>query len=316
VGIGGDADSRFLRAISVGSKGDYYYVKDASTLPLIVLEDNRKTLRKSGFLEEAFVPVIGDRSEMLKGIGREQIPRLLGYALTTARQNAEVALYTTVRGPRDPILAGWRYGLGRTVAYASDAEARWSKEMVEWEMFGKFWVQVLRWAMRERSTDYYLVKAKTERGRQYCELTTFSRLRDGTSFRIALSDGGGEKGRLVRLHQIAPDVFVGEVSGLPPSIDAVTVEKMEHGKVVDRKEVALIRRIASQISSPETSVRGNNEALLRAVAEAAGGRLNPKADELVFQAERVSTHKSLARILLPFVFIFLLLDVAVRKLWI
>ncbi|MCX6339082.1 MAG: VWA domain-containing protein [Candidatus Aureabacteria bacterium] len=314
VGIGGDVNSAFLRAVSIGSGGDYYYVKDASTLPLIVLEDNRKTLQKSGFSEEAFIPKIGEKSEMLKGISQEQIPRLLGHTITMAKDRAEVALYTDVRGPRDPVLAGWRCGLGKTVAYASDAEARWSKEMVGWEMFSKFWVQVLRWTMRERSSDYYLVRARTEGGRQYCELQTFSPLREGTSFRIGLPAKPGEKGRTVRLHQVAPDTFAGEVRDLAPSIDSVTVEKIEHGKLIDRKEVALIRRIASQLSSPETSVRGNNEDLLRAVAQAARGRLNPGDDELAFSAEKVPGSRSLAGALLPCAFIFLLLEIALRKL--
>jgi len=315
VGIGSDADSGFLRAVAVGSGGEYYYVKDASTLPLIVLEDTRRVLKKSGFSEEAFIPRIGEKSEMLKGISQEQIPRLLGHTITMARDRAEVALYTDVRGPRDPILAGWRCGLGKTVAYASDAEARWSKEMVGWEMFSKFWVQVLRWAMRERAADYYLVRARSGGGRQYCELQTFSPLREGTSFRIGLPAKPGGKVRTVRLHQVAPDTFAGEVRDLSPSIDSVTVEKIEHGKVIHRKEVALIRRIASQISSPETSVRGNNEDLLRAVAQAARGQLNPGADELTFSAERVPGKRSLAGALLPCVFIVLLLDIALRKLW-
>jgi len=315
VGIGSDADSGFLRAIAIGSGGDYYYVKDASTLPLIVLEDNRRVLEKSGFSEEAFTPRIGAKSEMLKGISQEQIPRLLGHSITVAKNRAEVALYTDIRGPRDPLLAGWRYGLGKTVAFASDAEARWSKEMVGWEMFSKFWVQVLRWAMRERPADYYLVRARAEGGRQYCELQTFSPLREGTSFRIGLPAKPGDKGRAVRLHQVAPDTFAGEVRDLPPAIDSVTVEKIEHGKVIHRKEVALIRRIATRISSPETSARGNNEDLLRAVARAARGRLNPVDDELAFLPEKVPARRSLAGVLLPCIFIFLLLDIALRKLW-
>ena len=110
-------------------------------------------------------------------------------------------------------------------------------------------------------------------------------------------------------------MFSGEVRDLSPSIDSVTVERVEHGKVIDRKEVALIRRIASQIFSPETSVRGNNEGLLRAVAQAAGGRLNPKEDELAFSVEKVPGHRSLVGVLLPFIFIALLLDIATRKLW-
>lgn len=314
IGIGSDADSEFLKSVAMGTGGDYYYVKDATTLPLIVLHDTRRVLEKKGFVEDiVFVPRIGEKSEMLKGISQEQIPRLLGYSIAVAKPRAEVALYTNERTTRDPILASWRVGLGKAVAFTSDAEARWSKEMVGWSMYAKFWTQILRWTMRERPSDYYLVRARRSGGRDYLELAAFSPVSDEASFRVVLGDSPGAKKRTVSLHQVAPDMYAGEVRNLPPSLNAVTVEKREKGRVTTRKEVAIIRRLASAGQSTEKATVGNNEALLEAIAGATGGALNPPREELVVAPEKARASESVTAWLLPFIFLLLLADIALRK---
>ena len=313
VGIGGDSDSAFLKAIARGSGGEFYHVKDTSTLPIIIIEDTKKVLEKSGFLEETIVPRIGDESEMLKGIQPGQMPRILGYVITKAKERAGVPLYTDIRRLRDPLLAHWRCGLGKTVAFTSDAEARWSREMVSWRMFRKFWVQVLRWAMRERSDSYYLVRVGEGRNRRYLELEIFSPLEDDVSFRAAFP-GGREKDKvIVNLHQVAPNTYRSEIATLLPLGGSVVVEKMENGEVTDRKEVPLIRRAAPPASPLETAPLGNNEELLEGLAAVSGGRLNPGTDELVFRPEVAPVTKNLLAWLMPFIFAFLLADVAVRK---
>src|SRR6185503_15973177 len=48
----------------------------------------------------------------------------------------------------DPVLATWRYGLGRTAAFTSDAKAKWSVLWLRWRDFNKFWAQLTRWTLR------------------------------------------------------------------------------------------------------------------------------------------------------------------------
>lgn len=314
IGIGGDAAKDFLKAIALGTGGEFYYVRDTSTLPLIVINDTKRVLDKSGFLEEAFTPRIEPGSEILKGIRQEQIPRILGYIPAKAKRGAEVALYTEIRGLRDPLLATWRWGLGKTVAFTTDAEARWSREMVSWRMFGKFWTQVLRWAMRERSREHYFVRYRERGEGGYLELNTFSGVGKKASFRIELPGAGNLKKRILNLHQAAPSTYVGEVGTLPPRVDSVIVEKIEGGKLTDRKEVALVRRKKAPLPSRESKTTGNNMELLGKIAAAAGGRLNPGAEEMGFQPELVPVRKSLVAWLVPFIFAFLLADIAARKL--
>lgn len=319
IGIGSSfwgSDSAFLRAIAMGTGGDYYQVKDVDTLPMIVLADTRKVLDKSGFLERRFEPKFGEKSVMLKGIRQEQLPTLEGYMVTTAKRGADVALYTDIRGLKDPLLASWRRGLGKTVAWTSDAEGRWSGGMVQSKIFGKFWAQVVRWAMRDRSQDYYLARARSEGGRDTLELQAFSPVKEGVSFRI-VPGAAAEKGKkAVALRQVAPDTWAAEVRGLSPSLDSVTVEKVEGGKVTGRKEVGLFRRAPTKAVATAESVTGPNTALLAAIARAGGGEVGPVLDARAFAPEKAPSRASLARYLFPLAFAFLLADIAVRKLWI
>jgi uncharacterized membrane protein len=313
IGIGNDAVKEFLQAIAVGTGGEFYYVRDTSTLPMIVLNDTKKVLDRSGFLEDTITPRIGERSEMLKGIQEAQIPKLLGYVVTKPKNRAETVLYTDIRGTRDPLLAAWRYGLGKTVAFTSDAEARWSREMVGWQMYGKFWTQILRWAMRERARDQYMVRYRERGGRGYLELLTFGRVGENTQFRIELPGRTATKKGRIFLHQVAPAVYEAGVRDFPPYIDAVVVERVEGGKVASRQEAGVVRRGVPSAPSREMATVGINESLLGKVALATGGMINPGPSELTFDREPVIVTKSLLAWLLPFIFALLLADIALRK---
>jgi len=49
----------------------------------------------------------------------------------------------------DPLLAAWQYGLGRAVAWTSDATGRWATQWVAWPDFARFWSQAIRWTITE-----------------------------------------------------------------------------------------------------------------------------------------------------------------------
>jgi hypothetical protein len=48
----------------------------------------------------------------------------------------------------DLLLAAWRYGLGRSVAFTADAKAKWGVLWLRWRDYAKFWSQVVRWTLR------------------------------------------------------------------------------------------------------------------------------------------------------------------------
>jgi hypothetical protein len=51
------------------------------------------------------------------------------------------------------VLAGWNYGLGRTVAFTTDGGTRWARDWTGWPDYDKFFSQIVRWTMRPSIED-------------------------------------------------------------------------------------------------------------------------------------------------------------------
>src|SRR5262249_11574892 len=140
VGVGDDADRRLLEEIARIGKGRYYFTDDPSSVPQIFAKET-VTASKSAINEQPFLPQVARPTQTLAGIDFEAAPFLLGYVLTRPKPTSEVVL-TSEKG--DPLLSWWRYGLGMTAAFTSDAKARWAAEWLTWPGYSKFWAQVVR----------------------------------------------------------------------------------------------------------------------------------------------------------------------------
>lgn len=138
---GGSAD--ILRRLAEQSGGRYYNAPDATAIPDIFLKE---TIRTAGeqIVEEQFQPIPSSPSEILRGLDPGRLPSLLGYNATTAKGTATVALLT---GRDDPLLAQWQYGLGRSVAWTSDARQQWATPWIGTEAFGTLAAQLVSWTL-------------------------------------------------------------------------------------------------------------------------------------------------------------------------
>ncbi len=144
IAIGAGA-AGFLRNMAEAGGGNYHTVTSAAQIPTIFTVETVLATR-SYILEEPFVPVLSAASPIMEGIGAA--PPLLGYVATTPKQTAQIILRTPPPFS-DPVLAGWQYGLGRAVAFTSDATARWGANWVSWADFVRFWSQAVRWTITE-----------------------------------------------------------------------------------------------------------------------------------------------------------------------
>jgi Ca-activated chloride channel family protein len=120
VGIGEGADMRLMEDMASWGNGESYFTNDFGSIPQIF---TRETMRasKSMLIEEPFVPTQVAQSEILKGIPLDDMPFLLGYVGCQGKDRATISL---VSDYGDPVLASWTFGLGRAVAFTSDAKAR------------------------------------------------------------------------------------------------------------------------------------------------------------------------------------------------
>ncbi len=123
--------------------GGHSYVADQpQDLPRILLKD-QQTISAPPIIEEPFFPKQTPGDDVLSGVGA--MPQLLGYNISTPKPTAGISL---VSHRNDPVLATWRYGLGRSLAFTSDDKNRWAVHWLPWPGYGQFWAQAIRWTMR------------------------------------------------------------------------------------------------------------------------------------------------------------------------
>jgi len=145
VGVGNDA-APFLKDLAEIGAGRYHFTNDPSSIPSIFTEETSLATR-AYLVEEPFFPALANSSPILSGIN--EAPRLYGYVATSPKDLAQVILKSD---KDDPILATWQYGLGRSVAFTSDATGRWARDWLGWDGFAKFWVQAVRYTIGNTAT--------------------------------------------------------------------------------------------------------------------------------------------------------------------
>ena len=98
----------------------------------------------------------------------EPLPPISGLVLTSLKENelVEIPIVSPLpAGQINPVLAHWTYGLGRSVAFTSDAGRRWAKSWPDWQSYSAFWSQVVRWSMRPADRGNLTLNVRREQGR-------------------------------------------------------------------------------------------------------------------------------------------------------
>jgi uncharacterized membrane protein len=175
----GGAEKTKLKAIAEGTKdgsgraGNFYDVSDPKQLPAIYIKESRR-VNQAFIYDRKFDPQLKLRGGPTDGLPTE-LPPLWGFVRTTAKANPLVEV--GMEGPavfdqRFPVLASWRYGLGKAVAWTADArslpggrELYWDRDWAASDLYQKFWEGVVGWAMREAEKGRMAVTAEVRDGR-------------------------------------------------------------------------------------------------------------------------------------------------------
>lgn len=149
IGTHGTLGNAELERIATVTGGKYYVVRDPNALPRIYQKEARKVARPL-IVERDLQPQLVARHEILEGI--EELPPIRGFVMTAVKESGLVEIPIISPFPVDSknatILATWNYGLGRSVAFTSDAGYRWATSWTGWEQYDKFFSQLVRWSMR------------------------------------------------------------------------------------------------------------------------------------------------------------------------
>ncbi|MCB1086414.1 MAG: VWA domain-containing protein [Verrucomicrobiae bacterium] len=141
VAVGSGAQVGLLQTIAAAGGGQSYITMDPTAITRIFTQD---TMVHTGRMirEEAFEPQLVEPNPMLRNWQQGAAPPLLGYVKTNRKATSQVPLVTDTG---DPLLAHWRYGLGKVTAFTSDCKSRWAALWIQqWPGYSQMWSQILR----------------------------------------------------------------------------------------------------------------------------------------------------------------------------
>jgi Ca-activated chloride channel family protein len=144
VAIGANADSGLLQKIAQWGGGRFYWADDPQEISSFFIAEMSR-LNQGSLLEGSFKPRLVSANEIVDGIPLQSIPSLDGFILTYLKQGGEKVLAAQYDAP---LLAVWRYGLGKSAAFTSDLKGRWGKAWVSWDAYSRFVAQLVRWVER------------------------------------------------------------------------------------------------------------------------------------------------------------------------
>jgi hypothetical protein len=286
VGCHGTVGHTTLQKLAKQTGGKYYVVKNSRALPRIFQREARRVARPLIYENKTGVqPQVQLPHEMVRGI-EGPLPPITGFVMTTVKDNplVEVALVSPKpkSGGNNTVLAGWNYGLGKAVAFTSDAGARWAANWTGWEGYDKLFGQIVRWSMRPtEQTGKFNVSTRVEDGKAKVVVTALDKDDEFLNF-LSVSGhvvGPNLKPDNLKLHQTAPGRYVGEF----PATEAgsyLLVVNPGQGQ-------APIRTGFNVAYSSEFRDQDTNEALLGEMAQ-----LKPKDSEPGEVIEAVADDKS------------------------
>jgi uncharacterized protein YegL len=307
VATGSGSDTELLEQIARIGKGRYYYTDDPSQIPQIFAKETI-TASKSAIDEQPFIPIVFRKTHALAELEMESAPFLLGYVMTRPKPTAEVIL-ATEKG--DPLLAWWRYGLGMSAAFTSDAKSRWAAEWMTWPGYGKFWTQVIRQVMRKSDTRG--VQLQTARNGDQAEIIVdavndVGQFLNNAEVELTVIDPRLQRNTL-SMPQSSPGRYISNVSLPVAGSYHLEIAVKQNGQVVYRQSRGMMRGY-----SDELRIRPTNEALLREVASVSGGQFNPTAAELLSPGDARATRPTpLWPTLITAAALLLVVDVLLRR---
>ena len=159
---------RTMQDLATQTKGRFYNVTSPRALPRIYQKETRMISRPLIFERgQPWAPVLAGSTEPIQGLPNSY-PGITGLVLTSLKENelVECPLQSPEpKGQVNPLLAHWNYGLGRSVAFTSDAGYKWTTGWQNWDHYAAFWSQVIRWSMRPTDNGNLSMTLRREDGK-------------------------------------------------------------------------------------------------------------------------------------------------------
>lgn len=302
VAIGDGADQGLLEYIANLGKGRHYFSNDPTSIPKIVSKETALASR-TYIVDKPQIPIKVNTKDW--STLNQSLPALKTYVATSPKQTAEMNLMSQ---EQDPILARWQYGLGRTVAWTSDIEGKWSTHWVNWPNYAQLWSEIISWTFPQKEEGKWKIDTKIDgvSGKVNVELPEGTPLPQQLHAVIIDNEMNREE---IKLKPISPSQLEGNFLVDQEGTYIIQVIELEENQIVASKTDGL------NISySPEYALFDGGKEKLDSIVKANGGNILTDPNQVFLkELESKWMHQTITELLLMLAIILWPMDIAMRR---
>ena len=302
VSIGDDSNDALLTMLAESCGGRYFHTDLNTDVPRIFAQEIYLS-SNTYLVNEEFVPILSSNDQIIRDVVGDGMPTLLGYVATSTKERSIEAL----RSPfDDPILAYWQYGLGKTVAWTTDATGEWTANYSGWENYQLLWHNILQYVTEDMGMEGAYVSVEQKGSKAIIHYST-EEFDAGTKVKATVFDDEGNISEIT-LDPTRPGEYTAEIETKNTGVYSINVQQENDGKVVGSTNTAAIMQY-----SLEYRFYPNNT-LLDDYAAVVGATFNENASDVFLNPpEFVKNRYSLTLTLLLIAVILFLCDIAIRR---
>lgn len=306
--LGSETDTQELRDMATQGGGAFYQTTDARSLPKIFLDDIKVSTGERTLKEQSEYTVRRGPDGILS-TSITAFPPLRGYVQAKRKPKSDLELVVYNNDKAEPLLVSWSYGKGKSIAFTSDANGRWSSYWASWPKFTNFWVDIIDSLVpqnKEQTENInFDLKRTVEKGNLKLDLAVYNENVSGAiSAELRKPDGSVIS---VNFEQVAKGRYKASIA------DAIAGRYDLEAKIGNSKLNPVAFHLSGDLFG-EKKGQGYNIPQLEKLASETGGMLNPPAAELLKEANRSITKTDLSSIFYILATILFLLEILKREL--
>ncbi len=278
ISVSASADLELMSMLAEEGGGKHYFVEDIESLPQVMATEAERIAASPVVEDETGVHAVGD-TRFAELADREDTPPLQGFSLTTPKDLADVYLTTD---DDSPLLASWRFGLGRVVSFMSDTGQKWAEPWLDWDGYEELWGSIVNWAVTDIETSGVQPRLMYQEGQGEIVVDAL----DGDGNYINHLDlnarvlQGQEVLGEVELVQEGPGYYRAAVPLRDEGVYTAIISGSGQGEEI--QEAAAV----SVPYSPEYGLPPDDQGLLQSLREQTGGRELAEPSQVFAETER------------------------------
>ncbi len=236
VGIGDGCNTDLLSYLANRCGGRFYQTRDGKDTPKIFMQEVYLAAN-SYIVDGEFTPAVTSNSEVITSVAKNGLPTLNAYIATTIKDRATMLLSSP---SDDPVLSTIRYGLGNTVAWASDITAEWSGNFFGApEINQRLWSNLISLVTQDVRVDgsYAEVTQTTDGATVTYHTADFSAK---TAVNAIITDSDGISFNK-ELSAVSPGVYEGSFDMTGTGVYSIAINQAEDGEIVGGLTTAALK---------------------------------------------------------------------------